>query len=289
MITISDMAEEKLVPLLKDMRIKGSGYAFHINGTALTSEDFERLPELIKIWLGDDTGTLVICEDKDLFLLSSDLDIEKFKKFNAYFYTRLKHRPAHANALSFYDIALNGPGLIELAQTKLNKAHARKNQVKKEVIEKEKQILDIMNVAVSQDQIKALQQRRTRRYEPNILIVDDDPFSRKLVGLSLRNECQISFAEDARMALALYLQQAPDIVFLDIELTDANGLDLLKKILSFDPSAYIVMVSGKSHQENIVHAIKTGAKGFIGKPFSMDLLLQHIRKCSRYPLEPARS
>ncbi|PZQ44776.1 MAG: hypothetical protein DI551_09445 [Micavibrio aeruginosavorus] len=54
---------------------------------------------------------------------------------------------------------------------------------------------------------------------------------------------------------------------------------MLIKILSFDQNAFAVMLSGNSNEENIIHAMMLGAKGFVGKPFSKDKLSYYIQKC----------
>ena len=78
-----------------------------------------------------------------------------------------------------------------------------------------------------------------------------------------------------------YVTHAPDVLFLDIELPDITGHDVLQKVLEMDPDAFVIMLSGNGNKENIFKAMKTGAKGFVGKPFTKDKLLQYILKCPK--------
>ena len=75
-----------------------------------------------------------------------------------------------------------------------------------------------------------------------------------------------------------YVNKAPDVLFLDIGLPDINGHEVLEKLFKLDPDAYVVMFSGNGDKENIMKAVELGAKGFVGKPFSQEKLLQYIQK-----------
>jgi FixJ family two-component response regulator len=52
----------------------------------------------------------------------------------------------------------------------------------------------------------------------------------------------------------------------------------LEKIVYLDPQASVVMLSGNSFRDEIVKAMKQGAKGFVGKPFSRAKLLHYINQ-----------
>ena len=76
----------------------------------------------------------------------------------------------------------------------------------------------------------------------------------------------------------IYVNKAPAVRFLDIGLPDIDGHTVLKKVFEIDPDAYVVMFSGNGDKENVMKAVKTGAKGFVGKPFTKDKLYQYIDK-----------
>ncbi len=110
------------------------------------------------------------------------------------------------------------------------------------------------------------------------MIIEDDPtfisILSKIVGTYT-----VYTADNAKDAISLYIHRIPNLVFLDIGLPDANGLDLLDKLIEIDPNAYVVIVSGGSQEKNIKQASKSGIKGFVGKPFKPAVIQKHVAKC----------
>ncbi len=128
---------------------------------------------------------------------------------------------------------------------------------------------------------------RGARLPMHVLMVEDDALTRRLVSNSLKEKYALITATNAEEAVANYLLHAPDIVFLDIGLPDANGFDVLQRILTCDPEAYVVMFSANSYLDNVTAALANGAAGFIAKPFKKEKMLHYIessadhhRKCA---------
>lgn len=121
---------------------------------------------------------------------------------------------------------------------------------------------------------------RQARDENVILIVEDDPMMRKMAAKAI-DECpsQVEECADGVTALEQYYEKNPDIVFLDIHLPGKIGHGVLKDILSLDPNAFVVMLSGDSAKEQVLGAVKMGAKGFVAKPFTKDKLLEYVLQC----------
>lgn len=65
----------------------------------------------------------------------------------------------------------------------------------------------------------------------------------------------------------IYRRTRPDIVFLDIQMPDRDGLAALREIKALNAEAYVVMVSGYGSADNVKTAIAAGANGFIVKPY----------------------
>lgn len=101
-----------------------------------------------------------------------------------------------------------------------------------------------------------------------ILICDDSILARKkLKDFLVSIGCtQILDAADGQMAIDIYKEKRPDIVFLDIVMPVKNGISAVKEIIAFDSEAYIIMTSSVGTQENLKEALKAGAKDFIQKP-----------------------
>jgi two-component system chemotaxis response regulator CheY len=101
-----------------------------------------------------------------------------------------------------------------------------------------------------------------------VLIVDDARFMRAvlrdiLVGLWF----EVVEAENGTQALEAYKAHRPRLVTMDIVLPDTDGITALKRIMEFDASAKVVVVSALGQRQLIAEALKAGAKDFIIKPF----------------------
>lgn len=110
-----------------------------------------------------------------------------------------------------------------------------------------------------------------------VLLVEDDPFTRRLVCNVLKDFVDVVEAENGVDAIERYGALAPDLAFLDIELPDTNGHLLLQQIMAFDADAFLVMLSGNSQKENVIAALEDGAQGFVTKPFAKEKLLHYLK------------
>jgi two-component system chemotaxis response regulator CheY len=107
------------------------------------------------------------------------------------------------------------------------------------------------------------------------LLVDDSPTVRLTLAAAIRNArkgvTDVREAGDAKSALALFKEHRPDVVFLDMMLPGDSGLKVLEKMLEANPSAKIVLVTGlASDHPDVVHAIASGAFGYLQKPARTD-------------------
>ena len=102
------------------------------------------------------------------------------------------------------------------------------------------------------------------------LIVDDVTSIREFLRQSLfqLGANEVHEASNGIKALEAYNTFLPDIVFLDIELPDMNGNDILKQMKARKHDSFIVMVSAHNSVDNVKKSISNGASGFIVKPFS---------------------
>lgn len=110
----------------------------------------------------------------------------------------------------------------------------------------------------------------------DILVVDDEPDIRSLIGDILEDEGHgVRMAWDSDTAFSEINAAAPDLIILDIWLKDSrlDGIDILKKVKRDNPAIPIVIISGHGNIEIAVAAIKQGAYDFIEKPFNIDQLM----------------
>lgn len=102
-----------------------------------------------------------------------------------------------------------------------------------------------------------------------ILIVDDEPsICAALAEILSAAAYQTSSAADGRTALDLFLNDHFDLVLLDINLPDINGLDLLRRFRQADANVSIIMASAISDISTVVKAMRAGADNYITKPFT---------------------
>jgi CheY-like chemotaxis protein len=121
-------------------------------------------------------------------------------------------------------------------------------------------------------------EKRTGRVGLCILIVDDQLFSRQLLAEALRLKWNYDTiaTKTGFEAINSYIENAPDLVFLDIELPDYNGLDILKKIKEIDKKAFVIMTTANTAPEDVKKAVDSGANGYIAKPITKPKLEQYF-------------
>jgi len=113
-----------------------------------------------------------------------------------------------------------------------------------------------------------------------VLVVDDSSFMRLVLKNSLTKHGYevVGEASDGQTAIKMYNDLHPDIVTMDITMSDMNGVDALHQIIGHNPAAKVVMVSSMGQEAFVRDAIMAGAKGFLVKPFDEKLLVSTLRK-----------
>lgn len=226
---------------------------------------FSRLIEKVGYCLGTGTGWVFLHDNGDVSILNPHATQKSFHHLMRQLEPMI---PEDLSAL--YELPIDYETVRAL--------RAEKNQPMERVRDMPKPALYVD--PFHQQMVESLSERRAKRDKPVILIVEDDPFSQRLVAKSLEETFGTFTASSGQEALFSYIRNAPDIVFLDIGLPDVNGLELLLKISEIDTASHIVMLSGNGSQGNIIKALENGAKGFVAKPFSREKLHQHIHKCA---------
>jgi len=111
-----------------------------------------------------------------------------------------------------------------------------------------------------------------------ILIVDDTLFMRTLLKNILFSGGHdiVGEAGDGDEAVVKYKELKPDLVTMDVVMPKVNGIEALKEIRAIDPNAKVVMCTAVGQEQMVKLAIKTGAKGYIVKPFQAPKVLEEI-------------
>ena len=106
-----------------------------------------------------------------------------------------------------------------------------------------------------------------------IILADDEPGIRKLLGLTLSDMgYRVLTAENGEDALALFEKEQPPIVFTDIKMPGMGGIELLRRIKHRKPHTEVIMISGHGDMDLAIESLKLEACDFITKPINNDAL-----------------
>jgi len=113
---------------------------------------------------------------------------------------------------------------------------------------------------------------------PKVLVIDDDELLLSLMQNILQGEgYSILSTADGPRGIAIYKEERPDVVLLDLGLPSMNGLEVLRKIRSLDENAKVIVVTGHGSAESVEVAYRSGAWDFVQKPFNNTDFLKLIK------------
>jgi two-component system, NtrC family, nitrogen regulation response regulator NtrX len=108
----------------------------------------------------------------------------------------------------------------------------------------------------------------------HILIVDDEKAIQTTLRGVLEDEgYRVTAVGSGPEAIAIFQDEAPDLVFLDIWMAGMDGLEALAELKRIRPESAVVMISGHGTIETAVKATKLGAYDFVEKPLSLEKTL----------------
>lgn len=104
-----------------------------------------------------------------------------------------------------------------------------------------------------------------------ILIVEDEKGMRDLLFRALRKEgYEVFLAEDGEQGYESAKELIPDVIVADLDMPVMNGIEMIKKIKSFDPNSTIIIITAYASLESAIEALKLGAYDYIIKPFKIE-------------------
>ena len=110
-----------------------------------------------------------------------------------------------------------------------------------------------------------------------LLAIDDDPQTLSLVADALGDEgLEILTAEDPEAGFQLFQSLRPKVVLLDLIMPGMSGMDMLERIVSSDPGANVIVISGHYSAESALEAIQQGACDYLTKPIDFQRLRHRI-------------
>lgn len=231
--------------------------------------------------IGGYDGELYFCRDGDLAICWRGR-IKEIK--DAIIQTLLIRYPSESATntplpqFSIYETSTHGEELRLIFREKLRVSNEVKPAVKPAVVSSAA-VPETWEPVFTSVQLQFLENAlkiKTLRKEPLFLVIEDQDFSRKLLTGLLEQNYSCMAAKDARQALNIYAHHAPDMVFLDIELPDADGHKLANVFKRHDPQCYVVMVTGNNHVDDVVKAKANKVQGFIVKPYNKNKIMQAV-------------
>ncbi|MFP4314517.1 MAG: response regulator [Alphaproteobacteria bacterium] len=127
------------------------------------------------------------------------------------------------------------------------------------------------------NKISSLSIRREKRDYPLVQVIEDDRFTASYTSNILNREYDMVLNRNGEEGILTYIENAPDIVFIDIHLPGLNGHQVLESLKIIDPNVYAVMLSVDTVKDNIVKSAEVGANNFLKKPFSRDRLINIVK------------
>jgi DNA-binding response OmpR family regulator len=114
-----------------------------------------------------------------------------------------------------------------------------------------------------------------------ILVVDDEPTIREVVGLYLLREgFEVDSAADGETALAAIAQTRPDLVVLDLMLPGVDGLAILRQVRAVG-NLPVIVLTARGEEIDRVLGLELGADDYLTKPFSARELVARVRAVLR--------
>lgn len=119
-----------------------------------------------------------------------------------------------------------------------------------------------------------------------ILAVDDTAIILTRITDALRNEYEVVTANSGTRALKYLQQEKPDLILLDIQMPNRDGIETLREIRAMRglEDIPVIMLTGVEDKSTVLESARLGIRDYILKPFSSEDLRVRIRRV----LEPER-
>jgi DNA-binding NtrC family response regulator len=110
-----------------------------------------------------------------------------------------------------------------------------------------------------------------------LVIIDDNPGSLELLSNALaQDDLEILVASDPEAGLDLIYDRHPQIVITDLVMPGMSGMEVLDRIVEFDPSTDVILMTAHYSTESAVEAIRKGASDYLNKPISLATLRTRV-------------
>lgn len=113
-----------------------------------------------------------------------------------------------------------------------------------------------------------------------VLLVDDHALFRQGLRSLLENEGMrvIGEAADGREAVRYAAETNPDVILMDIQMPELDGVQATQNILDINPEAKVIMITMYRQDRYVFEAVKAGARGYVLKDSDSNSLIDRIRR-----------
>jgi len=121
----------------------------------------------------------------------------------------------------------------------------------------------------------------TKSESIRVLIVDDHPVVRFGLTAIIQSQSDmvvVAQAENGKKAVELYRREKPDVGLIDLRLPEMSGVDAIRAIVSEHDKARLIVLTTYEGDEDIYRALEAGAKGYLIKGMSHEILIEAIRR-----------
>jgi DNA-binding NarL/FixJ family response regulator len=115
------------------------------------------------------------------------------------------------------------------------------------------------------------------------MVVDDHPMWRDAVERDLADAGHevVAVAANGRDALARFPAARPQVVLLDLQIPEPDGVQVTAEMVQRDPEVRVLILSASGEQTDVLAAVKAGATGYLVKSASREELLDAVRRVAR--------
>ena len=113
-----------------------------------------------------------------------------------------------------------------------------------------------------------------------VMVVDDHPMWRDAVerDLEAAGFTVVATAATGTEAVNRAAAARPQVVVLDLQIPEPNGVEVTAAVLGADPSARVLILSASGEQDDVLEAVKAGATGYLVKSASREELVDAVRR-----------
>ncbi len=118
----------------------------------------------------------------------------------------------------------------------------------------------------------------------SVLIVDADSETAQYLAAPLRASCVVGLATTASDAILLIRQRIPDMIVMELNLPDSNGIDFIRYIHHIPETYHVLLmvVTDRASVQDKIAAFKAGADDYLVKPVAWAQLELHLQLLSRF-------